>query len=487
MAAKALCDRGLALASRPGRPMRPALVLAVTILASTLDFLDGSVVNVGLPAIRSSLGGSAAGAQWVIDGYMLPLSALLLLGGALGDRLGRRRMLVTGVAVFIVGSLSCAAATQLQALILARILQGLAAALVVPSSLAILGGAFQEPERGRAVGLWTGAGAIATAIGPVLGGWLIDSVGWRAIFLINAPLGLAAIALAFAAVPRDEHRKPAAGLDWTGAVLITGALASLVWGLIMGAGPGGWTGPRLGAIALGAALAAGYLVNERRAGERALTPPSLFGSRAFVGLNVATLLLYGAMGAYMLLVPYVLITSLGNSATAAGAALLPFPLVVGLLSFWTGGLTSRGRARGVLICGAILVAAGLALTARIGTSGGYWTSVFPSVLMTALGMACVAGPLTEVVLSSVDPDHRGAGSGFNSSAAQLGGVLFIALIGSVLASPQGRLLAAFHAAARIGAVLALGAGCAFALTLPGISAPARISAARSENGGAGRR
>jgi EmrB/QacA subfamily drug resistance transporter len=397
--AKAWCDRAQALSSPSGRRARPALVLAVTILASSLDFLDGSVVNVGLPAIRSSLGGNAAGAQWVIDGYLLPLSALLLLGGALGDCLGRRRMLVTGVAVFILGSVTCALATRLNALILARILQGLAAALMIPNSLAILGGAFEEPERARAVGLWTAAGAIAAAVGPVLGGWLIDTIGWRAIFLINAPLGFAAIILAFAAIPPDEGGKSAAGLDWIGAALITGALASLVWGLIMGAGPAGWTATELAAVAVGMVLAAAYLINERHAGQRALTPPSLFGSRAFVGLNVATLVLYGAMGAFLLLVPYVMISSLHYSATAAGAALLPFPLVVGALSFWTGDLADRYGARRILIAGAILVSAGLVLASRIGPSGGYWTTAFPSVSVIALGMACVAGPLTAEVLS----------------------------------------------------------------------------------------
>jgi EmrB/QacA subfamily drug resistance transporter len=466
VAAKAWCDRGLALACRPERRARPALVLVVTILASSLDFLDGSVVNVGLPAIRASLGGSAAGAQWVIDGYLLPLSALLLLGGALGDRFGRRRMLVIGVAVFILGSLTCAAATRLEALIMARILQGLAAALMIPTSLAILGSAFEEPERGRAVGIWTGAGAIATAIGPVLGGWLIDTVGWRAIFLINAPLGLAAILLAFPAIPADTENRSAAGLDWRGALLITGALASLVWGLIMGAGPHGWTAIELLAVALGVGLAAAYLLNEKSAGERALTPPSLFGSRAFVGLNLATLLIYGALSAYMLLVPYVLITSLSYSATSAGAALLPFPLVVGALSFWTGALAGRWGARGFLISGSIFISAGVLLVIRMGRHAGYWTAVFPSVLMMALGVACIAGPLTEEVLRSVDTGRQGAASGLNSSAAQLGGLLFIALLGVVLASPHDHLVATFHDAAKVGALLVLAAGGVFALTVP---------------------
>jgi EmrB/QacA subfamily drug resistance transporter len=467
MTAQTLCDRGIALsAARAGR-RHPRLVLAVTILASSLDFVDGSVVNVGLPAIGRSLHGDAADLQWLVNAYLLPLSALLLLGGALGDRFGRRRLVVIGVACFAAGSVACALSTGLTQLIVARGVQGVAAALVLPSSLAILGGAFEGAERSRAVGVWAASASIAGAVGPVLGGWLIDTVGWRAIFLINLPLAAAAIALALYAIDGDRRGPGQTPLDLAGAALATAALAGLVWGLTEGSGAGGWSASSVGAVVTGLILAAAFIWTERRLGDRAMTPLALFGSRSLVALNLLTLLLYGALTGFMLLLPYLLITTAGYSATAAGAALLPFPLVLSLVSPMTGDIAGRIGARTPLIVGTLLVAAGFLLALLAGTGGSYWITVLPSVAAIALGMACAAAPLTAAVLGAVDARHTGAASGLNSAVAQLGGVVAIALIGGVLATRGAVFVHAFHLAALVGSVAAVAAALCVRLLLDG--------------------
>jgi EmrB/QacA subfamily drug resistance transporter len=462
MGARAFCDRTAALA-RPGqRAARPRLIVAATILASSLDFTDGSVINVGLPAIGRSLQADAAALQWAVNGYMLPLSALLLLGGALGDRFGKRRMLVAGLAGFAAGSAACAAAPSLAWLILARAFQGVAAAVMLPSSLAVLGDSFEGPARNRAVGLWAAAGAITAALGPVLGGWLVDTVGWRAIFLINLPLAGTAATLALYAIAPAKSAASGASLDLAGAALITAALTGLTWGLTEGAGRAGWTPAAVAAVVAGLALLAGFVAREARQGDAAMTPPALFGARPLAALNLLTLLLYGALTGFMLLLPYLLITSAGYSATAAGAALLPFPVVMALGSPAMGALAGRIGARGPLIAGALLVAAGCLLALRAGARADYVTVVLPAVIAIALGMACAAAPLTAAVLSAVDARHTGAASGLNSALAQLGGVAAVALIGGVLAARGAAFVAAFHVAAMVGAGVALAAAATIA-------------------------
>jgi MFS family permease len=349
----------MAITGAPRIQVRPNLVLVATILASSLDFVDGSVINVGLPAIERSLHGSPAGLQWLVNAYLLPLSALLLLGGALGDRFGRRRLLALGIGLFAVGSAACALAPSLTWLILARSVQGVAAAMMLPNSLAVLGGAFEGGARSRAVGLWAASAAVAGAIGPVLGGWLIDTVGWRAIFLINLPLAAAAIGITLYGVERDPKPTGGARLDVAGAVLVTAALAALTWGLTEGSGSRGWTASAILALVAGALLAAGFGWNEVKLGDRAMMPVALFGSCDLVALNLLTLLLYGALAGFLLLLPYLLITHLGYSATAAGAALLPLPLVMALASPPMGDLAGRIGPRGPLVAGATLVARGL--------------------------------------------------------------------------------------------------------------------------------
>ncbi len=432
------------------------LVLATCILASSLAFVDGSVVNVGLPAIGRDLQAGAGALQWVVNAYLLPLTALLLLGGAAGDRYGRRRLLVAGVAVFAAASLACALAPNLAVLLAGRMLQGVGAAMLMPSSLAILGTTFDGPAKGRAIGIWAASGAAMGAAGPVLGGWLIDTVGWRAIFLINLPVALCAIFLAWRVVPADLD-----GRDWPidvwGGLLATGGLGAATWALTVGAGPAGWTGTALAAAAAAAVLMAGFVAVERRLGERAMTPLALFGSRSFVGLTVLTLLLYGALGGLFVLLPFMLIQEAGYSGSQAGAALLPLPLVLSALSPAMGALAGRIGPRLPLSVGPLVVACGFALMTRIDPRAEYWTQVLPALLVVAVGLSGAVAPLTTAVLASVDASHTGSASGLNSAVARGGGLAATALVGSVLAARGGALLGGFHVAVVVGAGLCLAA------------------------------
>jgi len=437
---------------------RPWLVLVACILASSLAFVDGSVVNVGLPAIGHQLRGNASDLQWVINIYLLPLSSLLLLGGAIGDHFGRRDVLVGGTAVFALGSGLCAAAPGLGWLLAARMLQGAGAAFLLPNSLAVLGSAWTGSARGRAVGIWSAASAITAAIGPVLGGWLIDTVGWRAIFLVNLPLAAAAIAITLGFVrnpPREATEQP---LDLWGAVLATASLATLIWSLTTGAGNGAADRSVLWTAALGIGLAGVFLWIEKHRDESAMMPLSLFGSRNFVGLTLLTMLLYGALGALLVLVPFVLIRGAHYSGTLAGAALLPFPLVMAAVSPVMGELAGRTGSRTPLIFGPIVVALGFLLLSRLSPSGHFWSDIFPAMLIIAIGMSAVAAPLTTAVLASVDSDHTGLASGFNSAVARTGGMIGTAMLGGVFASNGAVLFDAFHKAILACAIASLLAG-----------------------------
>lgn len=463
MTAHTLCDRGIALVREGRAPAHPRLVLATTILASSLAFIDGSVVNVGLPAIGHSLKGSAAGLSWVINAYLLPLSALILFGGALGDRFGRRRLLNIGVALFAASSIACAMAPTLLALCLARAFQGIGAAMLLPNSLAILGDSFEGEARGRAVGIWSATGAMMGAVGPVLGGWLIDRVGWPAIFLINPPLAAAAFVLALTSVRDDSGDARGARLDVAGAALATAALAALTWALTTGSGAGGWTSAVLATAAAGMILGGVFIWTEKRLGDHAMTPLALFGARQMTALNLMTFLLYGALAGYLLLLPYVLIESLHYSALAAGAALLPFPIVMSLVSPVAGSIAGRTGPRIPLVAGCLLAAAGLLAGLMIGPSRGYWTNVAPGVIAVGLGIAFAAAPLTTAVLGSVDERHTGAASGLNSAVSRIGGVVVVALLGAVLASHGAALIHAFRLAAVGGALIAVAAAACSAM------------------------
>lgn len=444
----------------------PRLVLATTILASSLAFVDGSVVNVGLPAIDRSFHASAGELQWVINAYLLPLSALLLLGGAAGDRLGRRLLLIVGIGVFAASSIGCAVAGSLPAFLLSRGLQGVGAAILLPNSLAILGASFSGEARGRAIGIWASTGAAVGAVGPVLGGWLIDTVGWRAIFLLNIPLAAIAIGLAVCFVRDPPADNPDRSLDIAGAVLATVGLAGLTWGLTVGSGPEDWTPAAVIAVSAGAILMLAFVWAEKRAGDHAMMPLVLFSSSTSVGLTFLTLLLYGALSGLLVLIPYVLIESASYSGTEAGAALLPLPVVLAVMSPIMGGLAGRFGSRLPLSVGPVIVAAGFMMLLRIDQHGSYWTTTFPALLLIAVGMAGAVAPLTTAVLASVEPRYTGSASGFNSAVARLGGLIATALLGGVLAAEGANLIGQFHIAAIAGAGLALASSASAFLLMP---------------------
>lgn len=461
----AFCDAALAQATDGKRgPSHPRLVIATTILASSLAFVDGSVINVGLPAIGTSFQADAAGLQWVVNAYLLPLSALLLLGGAAGDRFGHRRLLIAGVSLFGLASLACAVAPNFPLLLIARFVQGAGAAMVMPSSLAILGQSFTGEAKGRAVGIWAAAGAAAGAVGPVLGGWLIDAGSWRLVFLINLPLCVMAVALAYLYVQADVD-DAADTLDLMGATLATTGLGFTTWALTDGTGRG-WSLFTLIILGVGLIVSILFLISERRLGDKAMMPLALFGSAGFVGLTLLTLLLYAALGGFFVLVPYVLIEAAGYTATQAGAALLPLPLVIAVASPAAGALSAKIGPRWPLVVGPLIVALGFLLALRIGTDTSYWLGVFPAMIVIALGLAGAVAPLTTAILMSVDIRHTGAASGLNSAVARTGGLIATSLIGAVLASTGPALLPAFGVAAMVGAGLCVAASLS-ALSLIG--------------------
>ena len=441
--------------SRAGksRAADPRWTLVACVLASSLSFVEGSVLSVALPAIRASYGAAAQETQWVVNAYLLPLSALLLLGGALGDHFGRKRLLLIGTTIFALTSLVCALAPSLPILLAARAAQGVGAALLLPNSLALLNAAFQGEKRGRAVGIWAAAGAAAAAIAPLIGGWLVGTVGWPAIFYINIPLALGAIVIAGRFVA--ESREAGAGrTDYAGALLATAGLGGLTYALTL------WSATRhfgreAGIALTGGAVALGlFLWNEHRRGSRAMMPLALFEGLCFSGLNLLTFLLYGAFGAAMLLIPYVLISSGGYSPVQAGLAMLPLPVLMTSLSPTMGGLAARIGARIPLTAGPSIVALGMVLARLVRPHGSYWTGAFPMILVMAAGMTIAVAPLTSSVLGSVEEQHVAMASGFNSAVARTGGLIATALLGSVLASEGEQLFAGFHMAMYVSAAVA---------------------------------
>ena len=439
--------------------------LVACILASSLSFVDGSVLNVALPAIKSSYGAGAQDAQWVVNAYLLPLSALLLLGGALGDHFGRRRLLVVGTSLFAIASLVCALAPSLPVLLAARAAQGIGAALLLPNSLALLNAAFQGEKRGRAVGIWAAAGAAAAAIAPLIGGWLVGSVGWPSIFYINLPLALGAILLALRFVA--ESREPGAGrTDYAGALLVTAGLGGLTYALTLWSATRHLSQEGIITLAAGLILIGGFLAVEYRRGQRAMMPLDLFTGRCFTGLNLLTFLLYGAFGAAMLLIPYVLISSGGYSPVQAGLAMLPLPVLMTSLSPTMGGFAARLGPRIPLTTGPAIVAAGMMLAPLVTADASYWAGAFPMILVMALGMTIAVAPLTASVLGSVEEQHVAMASGFNSAVARTGGLIATALLGAVLASKGEALFSGFHVAMLVSAAVAALAGVV-ALTMLG--------------------
>ena len=454
-----------AAAARPaGTAYHPNWTLAACILASSLSFVEGSVLNVALPAIRASFAAGAGEVQWVVNAYLLPLSALLLLGGALGDRHGRKRLLIVGTSLFAASSLLCALAPDLTWLLVGRVLQGVGAALLLPNSLALLNATFEGEARGRAIGIWAAVGAGAAAIAPLIGGWLVDHVGWPAIFYINLPLAAGAILIA-ARFAKESRHEDGARTDYPGALLATLGLLGVTYGLTLWSVELRFTATSLGLLGGGVAMLALFLLVEKKRGDGAMMPLAMFGNRCFVGTNLLTFLLYGAFGAVMLLLPYVLIEAAGYSPLDAGLALTPLAVVIALASPLMGKLAARIGGRLPLTAGPIVVAAGLLLATRIGSEGSYVATVLPAVLVMASGMALAVAPLTSTVLSSVDQRHAGTASGLNSAVARTGGLIATALLGAVLAAQGEKLVGAFHTPLIVGAAFSVAAGIVAWLTV----------------------
>ena len=484
---------------RPARAAHPTATLAATILGSSLAFIDGSVVNVALPAVERDLassGASGATIGWLINAYLLPLGALVLLGGVAGDRYGRKRIFLAGIAVFAAASLGCALAPGFAWLLAARALQGIGAALLVPASLALLGAAFAGEARGRAVGTWAAAASVTSALGPLVGGWLVDTVGWRAIFFINLPLAAVAAWLAWRKVG-ESRSGDAAPLDVVGAALATIGLALLTWGLTVvaarGAGAVG-AGPTAGAIAAvaGVACLAVFVAVEARLGMRAMMPRALFATRTFIGVSLLTLGLYAALSGLVVLLPFLLIRARGWSAAAAGAALLPLSVAMGVGSRAAGQLAERVGTRTLLTIGPVVVAIGFALFLTTGVAPvRYASEVLPALGCIAVGLTLSVAPLTTAVIAAVDPAHVGSASGFNNATSRIAGLLATALLGYVLAGDAAgpAFIGRFHGAAIVGAALALGAAAsAFFLCAPVSGTPGRRAPAPpAESAGRARR
>jgi EmrB/QacA subfamily drug resistance transporter len=413
---------GIRYASAPGR-----WVLLATVLGSGLAAIDATVVGIALPAIGHDFGVGLDSLQWIVTGYTLNLAGFLLLGGALGDRYGRREVFIVGVVWFALASLLCGLAPNAPALIAARALQGMGAALLTPSSLAIIEALFAPEDRSRAIGAWSGLGGLANAIGPFLGGWLIDSVSWRLIFYINLPLAAAVIWVCLRRVPETRGARTGGRIDLFGAALITSALFGLCYGLIEGPGLG-WSSPAvIGSIVSAIALLAGFVLWERRAADP-LLPLNLFSSRQFSSVNAVTFVVYGGLGAVFFLLPIQLQQVSGYSALAAGASLLPVTAIMLLLSARSGALAGRIGPRLQMSVGPLVVALGIVGLARIDAQGDYLREILPAVLVFGLGLAITVAPLTTTALGSVPADRAGIASAVNNDVARAGALVAIAVL-----------------------------------------------------------
>ena len=427
------CDENIirsGAAAAPCSKTRGRWILAATILASSMAFIDGTVVNVALPALQTNLNATAADVQWVIESYALLLSALLLVGGSLGDHYGRRRVFLLGVVIFAVASGLCGFAGNVRQLIAARALQGFGAALLVPGSLAIISNSFSEQERGRAIGVWSGFSAITTGIGPVLGGWLIEHVSWRAVFFINVPIAFVVILISLRHVAENSDRE-STRVDWLGAILAALGLGAMVYGLIQSSQVGFDNRSVIVALAGGVVVLILFLFVESRLSQPML-PLTLFRSPTFAGTNLLTFLLYAALGGTLFFLPLNLIQVQRYSPTEAGAVLLPFILIMSFLSRWSGGLVTRYGPKLPLVVGPLITAVGYLLFLLPGVGGNYWISFFPPVVVLGLGMAITVAPLTTTVMNSISQNRAGIASGVNNAVARAASLIAIAVLGVVM-------------------------------------------------------
>ena len=436
------CDEG-AIRSSPDVPGCPEKtgqwVLAAAILGSSITFIDGTVVNVALPVLQTSLHATVAQTQWVVEAYSLMLSALILVGGSLGDRLGRRKMFSSGVCVFGLASIWCGISPNVNQLIFARGIQGVGAALLVPGSLALISANFSKGRRGRAIGTWSGISAVAAGVGPVLGGWLVQNFSWRYVFWINVPLCAAVLLITWFRVPESLDDSAAKErFDWLGPILATVGLGGVVLGLVESNTRGFSDVLVVVSLVIGVSCLVGFIFAEDKE-KHPMMPLRLFGSKAFTGANLLTLFLYAGLSALMYFLPFDLIQIKGYSPTAAGAALLPFVITMFVLSRWAGGLVDHYGSRLPLTIGPLIAAAGFALFAIADVdSQSYWTSVFPAVMVMSIGMSIAVAPLTTTVMGAVDERHAGIASGINNAVSRTAGLLAVAVFGVAMVVVFGR-------------------------------------------------
>ncbi len=410
----------------------PVWTLVAAILGSSMAFIDGSVVNVALPVIQVDLHATASDAQWVIEAYLLFLAALILVGGALGDRYGRRLVFASGIALFTLASIACGLAPNILTLIVARAIQGIGGALLTPGSLALISAAYPPERRGRAIGLWSGLTSITSAFGPVLGGALV-AFSWRLIFFLNIPLAVITLVILFRRTQESRESDISGPLDWPGALLATLGLGGIVFGLIEASTYGLFAPIALVPAGVGMATLIAFGLVETHS-KTPMIPFTLFRSPTFTGANLLTLLLYAAVGAVTYFVPFNLIRAQGYPPVAAGAAFLPFVLLMFILSGWSGGLVDRFGAKLPLIVGPIIAGVGFLLFALPTLHANYWVTFFPAVVVLGLGMAVTVAPLTTAVMGAVSVDRAGAASGVNNAVARTASLLSIAALGIVIAA-----------------------------------------------------
>jgi EmrB/QacA subfamily drug resistance transporter len=450
-------------------------ILVATVLGSGMAALDATVVNVALPSIGKDFDAQVAGLQWVLTSYLVTLSALILLGGSLGDRFGRRRVFLVGVAWFTAASAACAAAPDLTFLIAARAVQGIGGALLVPGSLAIIEASFAPSDRGRAIGMWSALGGVATAIGPLAGGWLVTAVSWRLIFVLNVPIA-AAVVLASRHVPESRNVAAAPHIDGRGAALVAIGLAALTFALIEGPTADTVGVAVAGVIGVGGLV--GFVVVELRS-PAPMLPLSIFSSRQFTVANVVTFAVYAALSGVLFLLVVDLQQVLGYSALAAGAALLPITVIMLLLSSRAGALSQRIGPRLPMTVGPLVIAGGLLMMGRIDAGSSYAADVLPAVVVFGLGLALTVAPLTTTVLGAVDVGHAGLASGVNNAVARVAGLLAVALLpplagltGAAYREPA-RFSGGFHTAVLIGVGLCVVGGLSAAVGITNPTATAR--------------